>query len=134
MKLHSRLTALTLTIPIAGLALTGCAAAGTNLSLVPSAPAQAASPSAPATPIAIEGDTDHNGSLSAFEKEQLTRNAPKDFTMPDGSVVKIDPTKPLPEPVKAVIAEEAVPIAAQFTGTDISVAGPAVENVVIVVE
>jgi hypothetical protein len=92
--------------------LTGCSlAAGDLAGLVPSG-APAASDAA--TPTAIPGDRDGNGKLSAFETEQLAKNAPKDYTMPDGSVVTIDPTQPLPEPVVAVLTAQATTLAEQI--------------------
>lgn len=111
----------------------GCSiASGDVASLIPSAggapvSATPASPGPPtatptATPTAIPGDADGNGSLSEFEKQQLARDAVRDYTMPDGSVVKVDPTKPLPPEVVAVIQEMAKPIVA--LNKDASSVGP----------
>lgn len=74
----------------------------------------------------IPGDTDGDGELSEFEKQVHASKAPRDYAMPDGSLVAIDPTEPLPEPVKQVIAEAAVPIIAPMKATsDGDVFGPA---------
>jgi len=66
-------------------------------------------PSHAPEPISIPGDRDGDGKLSEFEKQLLARHAPKDYTMPDGSVVQLDPAQPLPELVKAVVIEQARP-------------------------
>ena len=90
--------------------LTGCSPAGGDLgSLVPTAGQGLASETETATPTAIPGDRDGNGSLSEFEKEQLAKNAVHAYTMPDGSVVQIDPTQPLPAEVVAVVKSESAP-------------------------
>ena len=99
--------------------LTGCSlASGDATALIPSAGQAAAPVTATPTPTAIPGDRDGNGSLSEFEKEILAKNAPRDYTMPDGSVVSIDPTQPLPAEVVAHIAGAATPIVAQLTTAD----------------
>lgn len=132
MKGRSRPRALLLAIPLTAVALSfsGCAADGASQPLVPTAPAHTASssPSAPATPAEIEGDTDHTGRLSEFEKQILAQNAVHDYTMPDGSVVKIDPQKPLLAAVNKLLAEQAAPIAGEFTSEVASVAMPAIED------
>ncbi|MEC5149913.1 hypothetical protein [Cryobacterium sp. GrIS_2_6] len=82
---------------MAGLA--GCSAGG-GLSLISNGgPAPV---TATPTPTAIPGDTNGDGKLSEFEKQILAQNAPKDYTMGDGTVVSIDPKQPLPA---AVVAE-----------------------------
>ena len=90
--------------------LTGCSPAGGDLgSLVPTAGQGLASETETATPTAIPGDRDGNGSLSEFEKQILAKNAVHAYTMPDGSVVQIDPTQPLPAEVVAVVKSESAP-------------------------
>lgn len=88
--------------------LTGCGVANGDLgALIPSSPA--ATITATPTPTAIPGDADGNGSLSEFEKQVLASHAPKDYTMPDGSVVQIDPTQPLSAEVVAVLKSKMMP-------------------------
>jgi hypothetical protein len=89
------------------LALVGCSSTG-GASLIPEPPRAAAATTKP-TPTAIPGDTDGDGKLSAFEKQVLAQNASRDYTMPDGSIVKIDPKEPLPEAVKAIVTEKIAP-------------------------
>jgi hypothetical protein len=87
-------------------ALTGCSATGSTVtagSMPFAAAATAPATEATPTPTAIPGDTDGNGKLSEFEKQILAQNAVRDYTMPDGSIVKIDPTQPLPDAVVAVL-------------------------------
>ena len=97
--------------------LAGCTpASGDVAGLIPgAAPAPA---SATPTPTAIPGDRDGNGTLSAFETEQLAKNALRDYTMPDGSVVTIDPTQPLPTEVVAVIKSGASPLMSALKTTE----------------
>ncbi|MHA6695619.1 hypothetical protein [Homoserinimonas sp. A520] len=57
-------------------------------------------------------DLDGNGSVSEFEKQMAAQNAPREFIMPDGSVVIIDPREPMPPAVKEVIAQQAIPVVA----------------------
>ena len=93
--------------------LTGCSpASGDATGLIPSAGQGLASETATPTPTAIPGDRDGNGTLSAFEKQILAKSAVHDYTMPDGSVVAIDPTRPLPAEVAEVVKNEAAPDAA----------------------
>lgn len=95
-------------------ALTGCTAAiGSPGALIPTLSPE--TPTASATPAPLVGDRDGNGSVSEFEKEILAKAAPRDYTMPDGSVVQVDPTQPLPPEVVAVIAGLAAPIVADMT-------------------
>ncbi|TFB59923.1 hypothetical protein [Cryobacterium sp. Sr3] len=96
--------------------LTGCSiAAGDVAGLIPgAAPAPA---SAAPTPTVIPGDRDGNGKISAFETEQLAKNALRDYTMPDGGVVTIDPTQPLPEPVVEAVKAQAAPTVAAVGAT-----------------
>ncbi|TFD30379.1 hypothetical protein E3T40_15415 [Cryobacterium sp. TMT1-19] len=99
--------------------LTGCSPASGDLAgLIPTADQGVGSKTATPTPTAIPGDRDGNGSLSEFEKQILAQNAPRDYTMPGGSVVQIDPTQPLPAAVAAHIAGVATPIVAQLTTAD----------------
>jgi hypothetical protein len=86
-------------------ALTGCSAAGSTVTAgnMPFAAPATATASATPTPTAIPGDENNDGKLSEFEKQILAQNAVRDYTMPDGSIVKIDPTQPLPGPVVAVL-------------------------------
>ena len=90
--------------------LTGCSPASGDLAgLVPTAGPAPASETATPTPTAIPGDRDGNGTLSEFEKQILAKSAVRDYTMPDGSVVQIDPTQPLPAEVVAVVKSESAP-------------------------
>lgn len=68
-------------------------------------------------PVPIEGDTDGDGELSEHEKQVLARNAPRDITLHDGTVVVVTPGQPLPQPLIDQIAADAAPGAAQ-TQTD----------------
>ncbi|MHA6695618.1 hypothetical protein [Homoserinimonas sp. A520] len=62
-------------------------------------------------------DLDGNGSVSEFEKQVGAKNAVRDYTLPDGTVVKVDPTQPFPEAVHAAVkAETVAPIAATRSG------------------
>ena len=93
--------------------LTGCSPASGDLAgLVPTAGPAPASETATPTPTAIPGDRDGNGTLSEFEKQILAKSAVRDYTMPDGSVVPIDPTQPLPAGVVAVVKSDSAPTAA----------------------
>jgi hypothetical protein len=89
-------------------ALAGCAATDSG-SLVPDLAVSAAP--AISTPTPISGDTDGDGQLSAFEKQVLAQNAGRPYTMPDGSIVQIDPAQPLPTAVVAAIQEAIRPTA-----------------------
>ena len=88
--------------------LTGCTT-GPDTDPTPPATATASAP--------IEGDSNGDGKLSEFEKQVLARNAPRDITLHDGTVVVVTPGQPLPQPVIDQIAADAAPGAAQ-TQTD----------------
>jgi len=62
----------------------------------------------------LAGDMDNDGELSEFEKQVLAQTAPRDFPMPDGSTVTVDPAQPLPEVVVAAIQAEVAPEALTF--------------------
>jgi hypothetical protein len=99
--------------------LTGCSlASGDVAGLVPSSAPAATDAVASTAPVALAGDRDGNGKLSAFEAEQLAKTAPKDYTMPDGSVVTIDQAQPLPEPVVAVLKAQVTTLAEQIVDYD----------------
>lgn len=66
----------------------------------------------------IEGDTDGDGELSEFEKQILERNAPRDITLHDGTVVVVTPGQPLPQPLIDQIIADAAPGAAQAQTDD----------------
>ncbi|WP_130176901.1 hypothetical protein [Cryobacterium sp. SO1] len=84
------------------LTLTGCSASASSTNvLAPSARSASAVPTP--TPTAIPGDTDGDGTLSEFEKQVAAQNAPRDYALPDGTVVSIDPKVPLPAEVVAAI-------------------------------
>lgn len=94
--------------------LTGCTTG--NASFLPdtdTTPQAIATASAP-----IEGDSDGDGELSEFEKQVLARNAPRDITLHDGTVVVVTPGQPLPQPVIDQIAADAAPGAAQAKTDD----------------
>lgn len=64
-------------------------------------------------------DLDGNGSVSEYEKQIAAQTAVRDYTLPDGTVVAVDPTQPLPDAVKAAVkAETASPIDAARTSSD----------------
>ncbi|MFF2274108.1 hypothetical protein ACFVTX_17670 [Agromyces sp. NPDC058136] len=88
------------------LLLTGCATVDAS-----SLPDTATTPNTAAS-AAIEGDTDEDGELSEFEKQVFARNAPRDITLHDGTVVVVTPGQPLPQPVIDQIVADAVPGAA----------------------
>jgi len=67
-------------------------------------------PSTTPTPEPIAGDTDENGSLSEHEKQVLAKNAVRDYTMPDGRLVQVNPVEALPAEIVAVIKELATPL------------------------
>ncbi|GAA1819061.1 hypothetical protein [Agromyces neolithicus] len=71
-----------------------------------------------AAPVPIEGDTDGDGELSEFEKQVLARNAPRDITLHDGTVVVVTPGQPLPQQVIDQIVADAAPGAAQAQTDD----------------
>lgn len=50
-------------------------------------------------PTAVAGDTNGDGHLSEFEKQIIAQNAPRDYIMPNGTIVQIDPKTPLPPQV-----------------------------------
>ncbi|POH66065.1 MULTISPECIES: hypothetical protein [Cryobacterium] len=93
--------------------LTSCTTGGASL-----LPDTAPTPQATATASApIEGDSNGDGKLSEFEKQVLTRNAPRDITLHDGTVI-VTPGRPLPQPVIDQIAADAAPGAAQAQTDD----------------
>ncbi|QAY74052.1 hypothetical protein ET445_12595 [Agromyces protaetiae] len=71
-----------------------------------------------AATVPIEGDTDGDGELSEFEKQVLARNAPRDITLHDGTVIVVIPGQPLPQPVIDQIVADATPGAAQAQTED----------------
>ncbi|MFD5864109.1 hypothetical protein ACFWGP_04085 [Agromyces sp. NPDC127015] len=93
------------------LLLTGCTAVDAS-----SLPDTDTTPNA--APAAIEGDMDEDGELSEFEKQVLARNAPRDITLHDGSVIVVTPGEPLPQPVIDQIVADAAPGAAQAQTDD----------------
>ncbi|MFC9558308.1 hypothetical protein [Agromyces sp. NPDC056965] len=92
--------------------LTGCTNADASF-----LPETQTTPNAAAS-AAIEGDTDEDGELSEFEKQVLARNAPRDITLHDGTVVVVTPGRPLPQPVIDQIIADAAPGAAQAQTDD----------------
>jgi hypothetical protein len=112
---------------IAG-AATGCVAVTTGLNELgkpvavghSAAPVETATP-APVVKAPLVGDLDGNGKISAFEQGLIDRSAPKAYTMPNGTVVQIDPTKPFPAEVTAVVAAAGVGPTSQFNGSDATV-------------
>jgi len=64
---------------------------------------------AQAVPAPIEGDSDGDGELSEFEKQVLARNAPREITLHNGTVVVVAPGQPLPQPVIDQIVVDAAP-------------------------
>ncbi|WP_130176592.1 hypothetical protein [Cryobacterium sp. SO1] len=114
--------------------LAGCGVASGDLNgLIPSAAeakdAQASTQTPTPTPTAIPGDADGNGSRSEFEKQLLAKNAVRDYTLPDGSVIKIDPTQPLPAEVTALIVSAAAPLVEQMTSSYDKVSLPPQEQI-----
>jgi hypothetical protein len=94
--------------------LTGCTTG--DASFLPDTdptPQATATASAP-----IEGDSNGDGKLSEHEKQVLARNAPRDITLHDGTVVVVNPSQPLPQPVIDQIAADAAPGAAQAQTDD----------------
>lgn len=107
----TRSTLVALSLAVALSACSGPALAGAD------SPGDAAEVSeTPAAEVSIEGDLDGNGQLSEREKEILAQAAPRDYVLPDGSTIRIDPTVPLPQPVRDVIAAQGAGLSAQFTG------------------
>lgn len=95
--------------PLAAVAsLSACGATGPT-SFVPTAEPAASTTETVTEPAVIEGDTDGNGKLSEFEKQVAAKHAPRDYTLPDGTVISIDPGKPLPEEVLAKLRADALP-------------------------
>lgn len=102
------------------LGLTACVPGGARGD-EPTDPEQPSTSSPSELPATIEGDTNGDGVLSEFEKQVLAQNAPRDFTMTDGTTVQVDPEVPLPPAVKDVLTQQAQPIADQYkTNTDFS--------------
>ena len=95
--------------------LTGCTTGNASFLSDTGTTPQAA---ATAPPAPIEGDSDGDGELSEFEKQVLARNAPRDITLHDGTVVVVTPGQPLPQPVIDQIAADAAPGAAQAQTAD----------------
>lgn len=79
----------------------------------------AATPEATQEPVLDPMDLDGNGSVSEFEKQMAAKNAVRDYTLPDGTVVQVDPTQPFPEAVHSAVKAETVPLiaATQAFGT-----------------
>lgn len=95
--------------------LTGCTTLDASFLPDTDTTPQAAATAAPAP---INGDSDGDGELSEFEKQVLARNAPRDITLHDGTVVVVTPGQPLPQPVIDQIAADAAPGAAQAQTDD----------------
>ncbi|TFD75436.1 hypothetical protein E3T54_11935 [Cryobacterium sp. Sr8] len=100
------------------LGLTGCAAPGDAVDgvldpLFGGATATA-TPTATPTPTPLAGDLDANGKIDTWEAEQLAKGS---YKLADGSVVKVDPTKPFAAPVIASIKREAAPLASKMNET-----------------
>jgi hypothetical protein len=106
------------TAAILSISLAACtqAATTTEPTSKPAVTETAAPVEKPAAPVALEGDQDGNGRLSEWEKGVLAKNSARDYTLADGTTVKVDPTQPLPAPVaEAVKAHAAVPTAGSKT-------------------
>ncbi|PWC08122.1 hypothetical protein [Mycetocola zhujimingii] len=95
--------------------LSGCAGtgagtgSGTDVFLgSPEAEATATATAEPA-PSVIPGDEDGDGKLSEFEKQVQAKKTPRDYTLPDGTVVQIDPAVPLPTPVVEALRQAVRP-------------------------
>lgn len=70
---------------------------------------------APQTP--IPGDRNSDGRLSDFEKQVLAQQAVRAYAMPDGAIVQVDPTQPLPAEIVDSITATAAPVVARHTST-----------------
>jgi len=93
--------------------LTGCSAHGGEATSSALAPVVASDePATAPAPTATTGDTNGDGKLSEREKEILTKNAPRAFTLTDGTVVSIDPQGPLPAEVVATLKQRMAPLGA----------------------
>jgi len=90
--------------------LSGCSVGGGSTSALAPVVAEA-TPSAAPTPTEIPGDTNGDGKLSEREKEILAKNAPRDFTLTDGTVVSVDPQAPLPAEVVDELFAQLLPFA-----------------------
>ncbi|WP_210506110.1 hypothetical protein [Naasia sp. SYSU D00057] len=96
-------------------ALTGCTAGAG--SVLPDTESSAPSIGA-ASPAPIDGDSNGDGELSEFEKQVHAKDAPRDITLHDGTVVAVTPGQPLPQPVIDQIAADAAPGAALAQSAD----------------
>jgi hypothetical protein len=47
--------------------------------------------------------------MSEFDKQVQEQQKPRAYVLPDGTSVVVDPTKPLPAPVKAAVAAKLAP-------------------------
>jgi hypothetical protein len=107
MKAHMAITGAGLGVL---LALTGCASVVND-----AAPAITPKPVVTVEQVAepIEGDTDGDGALSAWESEQLAKSY---YTLPDGTKVKIPKDEPLPQGVLDAVEANIAPSAAALAG------------------
>jgi hypothetical protein len=96
--------------------LTGCTTL--DASFLPDTTDTTPQAAATAAPAPIEGDSDGDGELSEFEKQVLARNAPRNITLHDGTVVVVTPGQPLPQPVIDQMVADAAPGAAQAQTDD----------------
>jgi len=105
----------TITLSVVAIALTStlvsCSAAANTLSEL-----AAATPTATATPDALEGDLNGDGKLTTFETDWLAKTkadaAVRDYTLTDGTVIQVDPSQTLPEQVRNdIVAQFAEDIA-----------------------
>jgi hypothetical protein len=111
-------TTATATTAAAGLlavaVLTGCTTGNASIpsdtDMIPQAAETASAPG--------EGDSNGDGELSEFEKQVLATNAPRDITLPDGTVVGVTPGQALPQPVIDQIAADAAPGVAKTQTAD----------------
>jgi len=76
----------------------------------------APTPTATATPEALEGDLNGDGKLTTFETEWLVKTradaAVRDYALADGAVIQVDPSQTLPEQVRNdIVAQFAEDIA-----------------------
>lgn len=108
-KLLFRTVLSSVVLAVAGMTLAGCSLSTAPYGIFDTGPVASSTSSPKATPSAAP--------LSEFDKQVAAQTAPRDYVLPSGRSVVVDPKAPLPEVVAEAIAQGAAPISAPLRGT-----------------